>query len=62
MRSQRSMGFGEHEYKLKNADKTTFYSPIEARVMPAPTSKSTEEREFVVDSGALMHMISKKKT
>ena len=28
--------------------------------MPAPTSKSPEEREFVVDSGASTHMLSKK--
>ena len=47
-------------YKLKNADKATYYSPIEARVMPAPTSKRPEEREFVVDPGASMHMMSKK--
>ena len=47
-------------HKLKNADKTTFYSSIEARRMPALTSKSPEEQEFVVDSGATMHMMSKK--
>ena len=47
-------------YKLKNADKATFYTPIEARAMPATTSKSPEEREFAVDSGASMHMLSKK--
>ena len=28
--------------------------------MPAPSSKSPEEREFVVDSGASMHMMSKR--
>ena len=39
--------------------KTTFYIPGEAKVMPAPTSKRPEEREFVVDSGASMHMLSK---
>ena len=54
------MEFGEHIYKLKNADKATFYTPIEARVMPTSTSETPEEREFVVDSGALMHMLSKK--
>ena len=37
-----------------------FYSSVEARAMPAPTSKRPEEREFVVDSGASMHMMSKK--
>ena len=31
-------------YKLKNADKATFYTPIDATVMPAPTSKRPEER------------------
>ena len=34
--------------------------PTEARAVPAPSSKKPEEREFVVDSGALMHMLSKK--
>ena len=33
---------------------------VEARVMEAPTWKSPEEREFVVDSGASMHILSKK--
>ena len=47
-------------YKLKNTDTATFYSPIEARATLAPTSKSPEERELVVDSGASMHMLSKK--
>ena len=54
------MGFGENISKLKNSDKATFQSPFEARVIPAPTSKRPEEREFVVDSGASMHMMSKK--
>ena len=39
-------------YKLKNADRDTLKTPIEARVMPAPTSKRPEERELVFDSGA----------
>ena len=46
--------------KLKNWDKATLYSPIEARATPAPTSKCPEEREFVVDTGASMHTLSKK--
>ena len=50
----------KHIYKLKNADKTTFCSSVEARRMPALTSKSPEEQEFAVDSGASMHMLSKK--
>ena len=61
MRPQSGMGFGEHIYKIKNADKATFYTLFEAKVMAAFTSKSAEEREFVVDSGASLHMLSKKK-
>ena len=45
--------------KLKEQEKATFFSPSENRCLPASTLKS-EEREFVVDSGASMHMISKK--
>ena len=33
-------------FKFKNADKTKFYSSIEAKRMPALTSKSPEEQEF----------------
>ena len=61
MRPQRSMGFGEFFYMLKNSDKTMFYTPIEDKAMSAPTSKSPEDRESVVDSGASMHMLSKKR-
>ena len=43
----------------KNTDKATFYYPVEVRVMPAPTSRLPEDREFVVDSGASMHMLRK---
>ena len=43
-------GIWRKYYKLKNAENTTVYFPIEARVMPLPTSKSPQEREFVVDS------------
>ena len=39
--------------------KLRFYTPVEARVLPSPTSKRPEEREFVADSGASMHMLSK---
>ena len=52
MRPHSSVGLGENIYKLKNADKAAFYTPFEARVLLAPTSKSPEEREFAVDSGA----------
>ena len=45
--------------KLKEHERATFFSPSENRYLPASTLKP-EEREFVVDSGASMHMISKK--
>ena len=47
-------------YMLQNSDTTTLFSPIEARVMLAPTSTRPEERELAVDSGASMHIMSKK--
>ena len=45
--------------KLKEHQRATFFSPSENRCLPASTLKP-EEREFVVDSDASMHMISKK--
>ena len=51
----------KHIYKLKTSDKTTFYVPGEVKGMSTlVTSKRPEEREFVVDSGASMHMMRKK--
>ena len=46
-------------FKLKEHEKAAFFSSPENRCLPASTLKP-EEREFVVDSGASMHMISKK--
>ena len=46
-------------FKLKEQERATFFSPSENRCLLASTLKP-EEREFVVDSGASMHMISKK--
>ena len=45
--------------KLKEKSKAIFFSPSENRCLLSSTRK-LEEREFVVDSGASMHMISKK--
>ena len=47
------------EFKSKEHQRATFFSPSENRYLPASNLKP-EEREFVVDSGASMHMISKK--
>ena len=46
--------------KLKERNKITFFLPSENRCLSASTLEN-EERDFVVDSGASMHMISKKK-
>ena len=46
-------------FKLREQERATFFSPSENRCLPASNLKP-EEREFVVDSGASMHMISKK--
>ena len=45
--------------KLKGHERAIFFSPSENRCLLASTLKP-EEREFVVDSRASMHMISKK--
>ena len=45
--------------KFKEQEGATFFSPSENRCLLASTL-NLEEREFVVDSGASMHMISKK--
>ena len=45
--------------KFLERGRAAFFSPSENRCLPASTLKP-EEREFVVDSGASMHMISKK--
>ena len=51
-----SVEAGQKCVKIEGA---TFFSPSQNRCLPASTLKP-EEREFVVDSGASMHMISKK--
>ena len=54
-----SVEAGQKSVKIKGENKTAFFSLSENRCLPASTLKP-EEREFVVDSGASMHMISKK--
>ena len=45
---------------LKEQERATFFSPSENWCLPSPSTIEPEEREFVVDSSASMHMISKK--
>ena len=53
------MEAGQNIPKSKEKHETAFFSPSENWCLPASNLKP-EEREFVVDSGASMHMISKK--
>ena len=46
--------------KVKEKDMAAFYFPAEEWVLPAASTREPEEREFVVDSGASMHMVSEK--
>ena len=46
--------------KLKEKDKAAFYFTAKEWVVPAASQKELKEREFVVDSGAGMQMVSKK--
>ena len=45
---------------LKEHERGTFFSPSENWCLPAPSTLKPEGREFVVDTGASMHMIRKK--
>ena len=46
--------------KKRRKIKTTFFSPSENWCQPSPSQIKPGEREFVVEDGASMHMISKK--
>ena len=47
-------------YTLKETDKIAFNSPTNERSLLAPSTIKSEEREFVVDSGASVHKVSRK--
>ena len=50
----------ENVLKLMEHERATFFSPSTNCCLLASNLIKPEEREFVVDSGASMHMISKK--
>ena len=60
MRPQSSVVFGETYLQAQDFGQNYVFNSYWARVMLAPTSTRPQEREFVVDSGASMHMMSKK--
>ena len=47
-------------YKLKEKVKAAFFSPTDVWILPATSTTKPEETEFVVDSGASVHVVSKK--
>ena len=55
-----SVEAGQKCVKLKGESEAAFFSLSENWCLPAPSNLKPEEREFVVDSGASKHMISKK--
>ena len=61
-RCARSMAcnLAKNIYKLTQKDKATLYSLAEEWVLLIAETKEPEERESGVDSGASMHMVSKK--
>ena len=56
----KAWNLAQNIFKLKEEDKATFHSPAEEWVLPAASTRELEEREFVVDSEASVHMVSKK--
>ena len=55
-----SVEVGQNIFKILGEKKTAVFSPSENWCLPGQSNLKPEEREFVVDSGASMHMISKK--
>ena len=60
MRPQSRVEMANSIHKHKAKDKTTFHSLSEVRCLPVPSSTKPEETDFVVDSGASMHMLTRK--
>ena len=56
----KAWNLAKNTYKLKENDKAKFCSPAEEWVLPAASTNLPKEREFVVDSGASRHMVSKR--
>ena len=60
-RCARSKAWNLEKYTMLNEkDKVAFYFPAQEWVLPAASTKEPVEKEFVVDSGARMHMVSRK--
>ena len=49
-----------HEYLAQRKGKYMFFSPTSQWILSAPSTIKPEEREFVADSGACIHVFSRK--
>ena len=56
----KAWNLAKNMYKLKEKDKAACCFPAEEWVLRAASTKKLEETYFVIDSGASMHMVSKK--
>ena len=56
---KQGLGFFEKIDELKANDKATFFSTAKW-VPPGASARESEEKEFVVDSGTSVHMVSEK--
>ena len=57
---RKAWNLAKNTYKLQEKDKAAFFFLAEEWALPAASTKEPEEREFVVDSGASMHVVSEK--
>ena len=60
MRPRRRVETCQESLLAQRNGKATFCSPSDEKVLPAASTIKPEEREFVVDSGASMHLVSRK--
>ena len=56
----KAWNLAKNMWKLKEKDQVAFYSPAKEWILLTASIKEPKEREFVVDSGASMHMVSKR--
>ena len=57
---RRRVEIGQEDLKALRKGQSYLFAPTNEWCLPAPSVLTPEEREFVVDSGASMHMLSRK--
>ena len=56
----KAWNLAKNKNKLTEKEKAAFFFPAEDCVLAAASTEEPEEREFVVDSGVGMHMVTKR--